>query len=88
MDPKDLHEEKALLTALGRRDIKAFKHLYKEYEEDILILAYSLLKDPRAAARTVDQFFEKLWEEANFETVEPPIYKYLVAGILKACGKS
>ena len=88
MDRKDLNKEKALLKALGRRDINAFEHLCKEYEEDILILAYSLLKDPLAAARTVDQFFKKLWEEANFETVKPPIYKYLVAEFLKACGKS
>ena len=87
MNPKDLYEEKALLQALGRRDIRAFMRLYKDYGEDILILAYSLLQDPRAAARTVDQFFEKLWEEANFETIEPPIYKYLTAEIRKACGE-
>ena len=85
MNPKDLYEEKALLKALERRDIKAFMQLYKDYGEDMLILAYSLLQDPRAAARTVDQFFEKLWEEANFEAIEPPIYKYLAAEIRKMC---
>jgi len=56
MNRKDLYEEVALLNALGRRDIKAFMQLYKDYGEDLLILAYSLLQDPRAAARRWTSF--------------------------------
>ncbi|MBN9386102.1 MAG: hypothetical protein J0H74_35420 [Chitinophagaceae bacterium] len=85
MSPKELQEEKAFLQALGRRDIKAFIRLYKEYGEDILILTYSLLQDAHAAAKMVDQFFEKLWEDTDFESIDPPIYKYLSAEIRKMC---
>jgi hypothetical protein len=87
MNPKDLYEERALLKALGRRDIKAFIRLYKDYGEDILILAYSLLQDSDEAARKVDQLFERLWEEADFEKVEPPIYRYLAEEMRKACSE-
>ena len=85
MNPKDLYEEKAFLQALGRRDIKAFIRLYKEYGEDVLILAYSILQDAQAAARMVDRFFEKLWEEADFASVNPPIYKYLAEEMRTMC---
>ena len=88
MNPKDLYEEKAFLQALGRRDLKAFIRLYKEYGEDILILAYSILQDAQAAARMVDQFFEKLWEEADFGSVNPPIYKYLAEEMRRMCGNN
>jgi len=85
MNSNDLYEEKAFLQALERRDIKAFIKLYKEYGEDILILAYSVLQDAQAAAKMVDQFFEKLWEETNFENIDPPIYKFLAAEIRRMC---
>lgn len=85
MDPKELHEERAFLQALQSRNVKAFIRLYKEYGEDILILAYSELEDPHAAAAMVDRFFEKLWDEADFEAIEPPIYKFLSEGIRRMC---
>lgn len=85
MDPNDLYEEKAFLQALQNRNVKAFIRLYKEYGEDILILAYSELEDPHAAARMVDKFFEKLWDEADFEAIEPPIYKFLADEIRRMC---
>ena len=87
MDQKDLYEEKALLRALGRRDIKAFTRLNTEYREDILIFAYSILQDPLAAAQMVDRLFGKLWEEAKFKKINPPIYKHLTAEIRKMCEK-
>lgn len=85
MDPNDLYEEKAFLQVLQNRNVKAFIRLYKEYGEDILILAYSELEDPHAAARMVDKFFEKLWDEADFEAIEPPIYKFLADEIRRMC---
>ena len=85
MDPEDLSEEKAFLQDLQRRNVKAFIRLYKEYAEDILILAYSELQDPHAAASMVDKFFEKLWDEADFEAIELPIYKFMADAIRKMC---
>ena len=87
MNIKEVFEEQALLRALEKREIKAFVQFYKDYGEDILIFAYSVLQDARLASRIVDQFFEKLWAEANFETIEPPIHKYLMSEVLKICSE-
>lgn len=38
-----------------------------------------------AAAKMVDRFFEKLWEETEFEKINPPIYKFLAAEIRRMC---
>jgi hypothetical protein len=85
MDPNDLAEERVLLQALQSRNVKAFIRLYKEYGEDMLILAYSELEDPRAAASMVDRFFEKLWDEADFGAIEPPLYKFLSEELRRMC---
>lgn len=82
-----LHEEQALLKALAKRDIKAFIQLYKDYGEDLLILAYSMLEDPKKAEQMVDNFFEDLWEKADFEHIELPLYRYLATEMRKACGE-
>jgi len=52
-----------------------------------LIFAYSILQDPLAAAQMVDRLFGKLWEEADFKKINPPIYKYLTSEIRKMCEK-
>lgn len=75
------------MKALAKRDIKAFVQLYKDYGEDLLILGYSLLGDAREAEETVENLFERLWEEADFESIEPPLYRYLAAEMRKACGE-
>lgn len=77
MDPKEFEEEKALLRKLELREISAFKRLYKTYCDDLLIFAYCLLEDANLAIRTVDSFFERLWIEANFGEVSPPIHRFL-----------
>jgi len=87
MNSKEEYEEKALLRALEKRDIKAFIKFYKDYGEDILIFAYSMLQDARLASQVVDRLFEKLWTDANFETIQPPIYKYLKCEVLKICSE-
>jgi len=66
---------------------EAFTRLHAEYREDLLIFAYSLLQDPLAAAQMVDRLFGKLWEEADFKKINPPIYKYLTSEIRKMCEK-
>lgn len=82
-----LHEEQALLKALANREVKAFIQLYKDYGEDLLILGYSLLGDPAEAEEKVEDLFERLWEEGDFENVDPPLYRYLAAEMRKACGE-
>jgi DNA-directed RNA polymerase specialized sigma24 family protein len=81
----DLRQERMLLLALEKRNMKAFMELYKNYSEDLLIFAYSYLKDPKLAAKTVDEFFEDLWSTAKFSQVDPPIYKFLIEQIRAIC---
>ena len=85
MKDDEIQEEKLLLNALEARNMKAFMQLYKSYGEDLLIFAYTHLRDPRLAAKTVDDFFESLWLDANFTAINPPIYKFLVDQMKKIC---
>ena len=85
MKDDEFREEKLLLNALEARNMKAFMQLYKNYGEDLLIFAYTHLRDPRLAAKTVDDFFESLWLDANFTTINPPIYRFLVDQMKKIC---
>jgi DNA-directed RNA polymerase specialized sigma24 family protein len=85
MKEYELQEEKLLLNALEERNMKAFMQLYKSYGEDLLIFAYTHLRDPRLAAKTVDDFFESLWLDANFTAINPPIYTFLVDQMKKIC---
>ena len=83
MTMKEYEEEKALLTALEKRDVNAFIRFYKDYGEDALIFTYGLVQDSQEPNRIVDHLFDKLWAEANFEMIEPPIYKFLIKEIQK-----
>ena len=85
MKNNELQEERLLLNALEERKMKAFMRLYKYYGEDLLIFAYTHLQDPTLAMETVDAFFEKLWSEANFTEIHPPIYKFLLEQIREIC---
>jgi DNA-directed RNA polymerase specialized sigma24 family protein len=85
MKSNELQEERLLLSALEERKMKAFMRLYKYYGEDLLIFAYAHLQDPTLAIETVDAFFEKLWSEANFMEIHPPIYKFLLEQIREIC---
>lgn len=85
MDANDYDKERDLLKQLENKEIKAFRRFYKEYSDDLLILAYMLLESNTLAIRAVDELFERLWVEARFEYIEPPIHKFLVSELHKAC---
>lgn len=85
MKTDDFEEEKALLTKLKNKEIKAFKHFYKEYSEDLLILAFCLLENVSLATNAVDELFERVWMDATFECIHPPIHRFLYAELRKNC---
>ena len=85
MNDNELRQEEALLCALEQRNMKAFMYLYKCYGEDLLIFAYSQLQDARLAIQTVDEFFERLWSDAIFTEINPPIYKFLLEQMRQIC---
>jgi len=85
MNDDELKQEKLLLTDLENRCMKAFMKLYKSYGEDLLIYAYTQLQDPKLAIQTVDDFFERLWSDAKFTDINPPIYRFLLEQMQKIC---
>lgn len=82
---EELNEEKMLLSDLEKRNIKAFMRLYRNYNEDLLIFAYSRLHDSKIAIKTVEEFFEDLWSMAKFTEIDPPIYRYLLSQLRTLC---
>ncbi len=88
MNERELHDEQALLTELENRNIRAFMRLYRNYNEDLLIYAYSYLHDSKLAIKMVEEFFEDLWSGAKFTAIEPPIYRYLVQQIKTLCERN
>jgi hypothetical protein len=85
MKTSDFEAERALLAALKSKDIKAFKRFYKEYSDDLLILAFSLLENAGLAIRAVDELFERLWVDEKFEYIDPPIHRFLYKELRKNC---
>ena len=85
MNDREFNEEKTLLSDLEKRNIRAFMRLYKDYNEDLLIFAYSHLHDRKAALKTVEEFFEDLWSAARFTEIDPPIYRYLLGQLRTVC---
>ena len=88
MNERELNDEKTLLNDLEKRSIKAFMRLYRNYNEDLLIFAYSHLHDSKLAIKTVDEFFEDLWASASYKAIEPPVYRYLMKQLEELCGKN
>jgi len=82
---EELNQEKTFLNDLEKRNIRAFMRLYKNYNEDLLIFAYSHLHDRRAAIQAVEEFFEDLWSMAKFTEIDPPIYRYLLRQMRGIC---
>jgi len=85
MDEYELNEEQNLLKALARKDVKAFAKLYNDYKDDLVIFAFCRVQDIQTATLIVDKVFERLWFEAKFHQVTPPIYQYLLAEVRKSC---
>jgi hypothetical protein len=87
MEPADFEDELVLLEGLKNKSIKAFSALYKEYSEDLLLLAYTILGDPTLSHRAVDKLFIDLWEKQVFTNITPPIHHFLYSELRKNCKK-
>lgn len=83
----DFKDEHILLDGLKEKNIHSFIKLYKEYSEDLLVLAYTLTGDPILSSQAVDQLFTILWEKDVFTHVKPPIHHFLYSELRKYCQK-
>jgi nicotinic acid phosphoribosyltransferase len=45
MDTHEYDEERDLLMALEKKEVKAFMRFYKEYRNDLIIFTFCLLQD-------------------------------------------
>ena len=87
MKTHDFEDELKLLEGLKQRNIHAFIKLYKDYSEDLLVLAYTLVGDPVLSSRAVDGLFTRLWEEDVFTNINPPIHHFLYSELRNICKK-
>jgi len=53
-----------------KRDLKAFRSLYLDHAEDIVILAFLLLRDSHKANKVVEDILIKVWEENDFHNID------------------
>lgn len=85
MESNDYEKERELLRQLANKEIRAFRQFYKEYSEDLLIFAYTLLDNNVMAISVVEELFERLWVESRWDRIEPPIHAYLFGELQKTC---
>jgi hypothetical protein len=81
----DFEDEYVLLEGLKNKNVNAFATLYKEYSEDLLLLAYTLVGDAHLCHRAVDALFTDLWEKDVFTHITPPIHHFLYSELRKNC---
>jgi DNA-directed RNA polymerase specialized sigma24 family protein len=87
MEKDPYAEEQLLLRQLEKRDDKAILRLYKDYNDDLMIFAYSQLKDQKKAEEAVQELFETFWARTRFADITPPIYKFLVEQLGRICAQ-
>lgn len=83
----DFRDELTLLEGLKRRNVHAFIRLYREYSEDLLVLAFTLTDDPILSSQAVDMLFTDLWEKGSFTDIAPPIHHFLYSELRQYCKK-
>lgn len=83
MKKEDYEAEMALLHELENGSIQAFLRFYKNYSEDLLIVAFCILNDSARSIYIVDLIFENLWREARFVHITIPIHKFLYNQLVK-----
>ncbi|HTR30380.1 MAG TPA: hypothetical protein VMH27_13995 [Puia sp.] len=67
------------------RDIDAFKAIIQQYSQDMLLVAYLLLKDPYRASAVVDNVFLDLRAGKFDGEMYNPIERFLIAKIRERC---
>lgn len=68
MKPDEFHR----LTLLSNRDFGAFLEAYADYQEDLLIYCFLVLKSEEKARKAVTVAFQRLWDEpAKFKQPLP-----------------
>lgn len=85
MEIPDFEDEVKLLEGLQHKNVHAFIKLYKDYSEDLLVLAYTLIGDPALSSRAVHKLFTDLWEQGRFTNIHPPLYHFLHLELRKIC---
>lgn len=62
--------DKKLLSAIGRRDERAFKELYDRYWEPLYVHAHKVLGEGKASEDVVQEVFVDLWLKGSYNHID------------------
>jgi len=78
-------EESTIIQQLRKHDVEAFKALMVDHSEDMVILAYTLLRDPGRANAAVSEVLRSLWDGNLLEGIDLPLHVFLFSEVQRAC---
>lgn len=85
MDTTDFNQQLLLLQRLKDKDPDAFVQLSNDYSEDLLLLAYTIVRNSEQSTLAVEYLFAQLWEGDHFNDVTPPLHHFLYKELKRCC---
>ena len=82
---KYFHYERLLIEKLNRGDSDAFSEIFRVYYKDLLMFAYSFLKDFPGSEEIVQDTFLKLWEDRGKIDIRTSIKSILLKSVQNRC---
>jgi len=78
-------EEKSLLTALKKGDIKSFEFIFRFYYEPLLGYAISIIKVEAEAEEIIQELFLKIWRDRRKLKIKRSLAAYLYKSVYNQC---
>lgn len=78
-------EENILADQIKLGDKSAFSEAFTKYYTDMVIFAYTFLKDKESSEEVVQDVFIKLWENRNVITITVSLKSFLLKSIKNRC---
>lgn len=79
-----MRRENKILQRIRKHDRKALLRASEEHAENMVILAYTILRDPEEANVLVRDLLLTLWEQ-GFPGARSPLHRYLYDRVRQAC---
>jgi len=80
-----MKEDALILDALRQMKLQGVRFLYGRYADSMEMIAYYFLGDKTEAKYLVGEVVWDLWLHNKFVDVEPPLRRFLISEIQKAC---
>jgi len=82
---KNLLYERFLITRLNQGDPDAFSEIYHAYFKDLVMFAFSIIKDMASSEEIVQDTFVKLWEDHAKLDVKNSLKSILLKSVQNRC---